>query len=495
MKKIILIGLTILVVMVGAFIAWAYSGDTNAGGVDVQKLLAMQAQQSGEEAPLINVEQRRVDIKFINKHDSVVSRPMRLYIPQGVLQPMPVVYIPHYEMKDDAAELRKYLAEGWMVVSPTDFDNAYNGMLTDDDLVFNNAALYTLRHMPEVDAQRIALVGGSAGGYMTLMLNVLQMGNCVSVANSPIANVYFNFNQYFKAASELNGKAMGKVALKGMVRMLFAKDENKMAAMLAPMMQLPIPFAGMVGGMFAPINDNFPDKDDVKRWEALSAVGMADCFSSPFVLTHVTSDVLVPVDQITRRFTHEQEGKTMPKGFSTRLPMNYPGVLSHSLEDELPEALTKVKHIVISDPNENTVLPYDAEFPFNINIYDDGPTESYASHRASTGTGVIDDVPYLRDKLAQTLAQTEILMPGKLRLLLERYQGNSIQLPAHEGIDDAIYGSLTIYQQEVVEELSRYVMNHSLKELENVAVEVTAQDKALADTWHVIKVLMMNNVQ
>ena len=41
----------------------------------------------------------------------------------------------------------------------------HNGALTDDDLVFNNAALYTLRRRPEFDKNRIGLAGGSAGAY------------------------------------------------------------------------------------------------------------------------------------------------------------------------------------------------------------------------------------------------------------------------------------------------------------------------------------------
>lgn len=49
----------------------------------------------------------------------------------------------------------------------------------------------------------------------------------------------------------------------------------------------------------------------------------------------------------------------------------------------------------------------------------------------------------------QTLTETEQLTSEKLLLLLERYMGNSLALPAHEGVDDKVYGSLTVYQQEV----------------------------------------------
>lgn len=48
---------------------------------------------------------------------------------------------------------------------------------------------------------------------------------------------------------------------------------------------------------------DIPDKGDTARWEALSPVGVADCFSNPLIVVHVTSDILVPIDQTTREFT------------------------------------------------------------------------------------------------------------------------------------------------------------------------------------------------
>lgn len=409
---------------------------------DYAKLFTMQT-RTADLPPLDNITQSIVDVKYITKDGAVETRPIRLYLPGQEGQSVPLVYVPHYEMAEDSAELRRYLAKGWAVASPTAFDNAYNGDLTDDDLVFNNAALYTLRHMEEFDRQRIAIVGGSAGGYTALMLSALQMGNCATIATAPISNVYFNFYQYFPMAERED----------------------------APF------FLKLVAGMFLPIQENFPDKTDTARWEALSAVGLADCFSSPLVIVHVTSDILVPIDQTTRAFTYAREGETMPEGFSTRLPADNPGVLGHSLADELPPELTCIEHIPITDPDEDMVLPYDGTKLFNLDIFDDGPTQATGSHRATAGTGIIDDTPYLEEMFSRSLAETEQLMPGKLLLLLERYQGGSVQLPAHEGVDDSIYGSLAVYRQEVIEELGQWVENHSLAELDDAMQEAAADRK------------------
>ncbi len=420
---------------------------------DFSKLFTMQTQTEGL-PPLEDVEQRTVDVRYITKAGTVETRPIRLYLPEQAQPPMPLIYVPHYEMAEDSAELRRYLGKGWAVASPTAFDNAYNGALTDDDLVFNNAALYTLRRMEVFDRRRIVVVGGSAGGYTALMLSALQMGNCATIATAPISNVYFNFHQYFPMAAE--------------------RDD-------APF------FLKLVVGMFLPVQENFPDKSDTARWEALSAVGLADCFSSPLAIVHVTSDILVPIDQTTRSFTYDHEGASMPEGFSTRLPMDAPGVLGRSLADELPQELTHIEHIRVTDPDEDSVLPYDKEEPFVLVIFDDGPTEATGSHRATAGKGIVDDIPYLEEMFSRSLAETELLMPGKLRLLLERCQGDSVQLPAHEGIDDTVYGSLAVYRQEIVEELRQWANDHSLAALDAAMQEAAEGDEAYIATWREIQ--------
>lgn len=437
--KITAIILLVLVLLISGVIFWilhSLKAELGDHWKDYVNAFTMQTAASKDLPPLENIDQYTVDVQFISKEGNVESRPIQLYVPENASRPMPLIYVPHYEMASNSLELRRYLENGWAVASPSGVNSKHNGLLTDDDLVFNNAALYTLRHMDEFDTQRIAIVGGSAGGYSALMLSALQMGNCATIATSPITNVYFNFNQYFQMANR--------------------KD--------APF------FLRLVKDSFLPILENFPDPNDTARWEAFSAVGLADCFGSPIMITHATSDILVPVDQITREFTYAHEGSSMPEGYSTRLDKNNPGVLGHSLIDELPVELTNVEHVVIDNPDEDFDLPFNPGKLFNVIIYDDGPTESYGSHSASTGAGTHDDTPYLEAMFERGLAQNEVLTSGKLLLLMERYMGESTQLPAHEGIDDAVYGSLAVYRQEIVEELACWVSNHSLEELDTAVM-------------------------
>lgn len=70
------------------------------------------------------------------------------------------------------------------------------------------------------------------------------------------------------------------------------------------------------------------------------------------------------------------------------------------------------------------------------------------------------DVPYLEEMFERTAAETCELTPAMLRSLLIRYQGKSITLPAHTDVKDAVYGSLTVYQKEICEELLDWIENH-----------------------------------
>ena len=311
--------------------------------MSIEKVMAVLAQPKEAPPPLVDVEQRRIEIPYITKENKVEMRPVRLYIPTKAQIPMPLIYVPHYEMADDALELRDYLGKGWMVASPTDFHNKYNGQLTDDDLVFNNAALYTLRKLPEVDIDRIALVGGSAGGYMTLMLNALQLGICCSLANCPVTNIYYNFYKYWQDANKLNQQALAELMAGEDAKATSTDKHENLLELMQNVMKLPIPFLAGLYKLFIPNISNFPDPDDYERWEAFSPVALTELFCSPILIAHFTSDTLVPIDQISKRFTYDKPGDSLPENFSSRLPESYPGKLKYSLEERLPAEDTRVE--------------------------------------------------------------------------------------------------------------------------------------------------------
>lgn len=444
--------------------------------MDFTKVLAMLAQTREAPAPLTNVARTRLEIPYITSKNTVERRPVKLFLPEGVQHPLPLVFVPNYEISEDSTELRAYLKNGWAVASPADLKENANGQLIADDLVFNNAALYTLRHLSQIDARRIALVGGSAGGYMTLMLHALHMGICGSIANGPITNVHFNLHQYFPKANAYNLAALARL-LQEQSEKKDVQDELKTPLdLLQGLAKLPIPFIAALSGSFQPIANDFPDPDDVNRWEAFSPVALTDWFSSPLMVNHNTSDVLVPIDQITKQFTYEKPGESLPEGFDSRLPASNPGKLKYSMEELLPAEETAVERILIIDPDADGVLPFVANKRFQINIFDNGPVEGYGSHSSQIGTGRWDDVPYLANLFARGADKTNVLTQDKLRSMLERFAGKSVQLPAHLGVDDTVYGSLAVYRNEVCEELKTWIAVNGATALDKIFDNLLAME-------------------
>lgn len=167
-----------------------YSQNAERMAGDVSAVFSMQKTSQSQDI-LQHIDIQTIDIQYINKDGQVSSRPIWLHLPKNTQTPVPLVFVPHYEMKSESSDLQSYIKQGWAVASPKDFVTQYNGVLTTDDLVFNHASLYALRNNPLIDKQKIVLVGGSAGGYMTLMLASQQMGITASHASAPITNFLF----------------------------------------------------------------------------------------------------------------------------------------------------------------------------------------------------------------------------------------------------------------------------------------------------------------
>lgn len=462
-----------------------FSQETDASATNSRFTL-----QTRVETTLPNVAQHILEIPYIDKTGKVQKGSARVLLPTDAEKPYPLVFVPHYETTENSGEAQAYLKRGWAVASPI-FLPEYNAILTDDDLVFNCATLRALRNMPEFDRNRVALDGGSAGGYMTLMLAGSQMGVCASIANAPIANVYFNIYQHFRAAGELNATKKAELAEKLQEAARSTKPEELGWRTYEITMQtLPIPILGMIYDLFIPILNNFPDPTDVARYEALSPIGLADAFSSPFIVTHCTSDMLVPVDQITREFTRPAEGETVPEGFSTRLSKDNPGILGTPLAELLPEELTDVALTICPEEGVFTELTFNAEKPFQLCIFDDGPTQGAGGHSSAAHPSGYGKTAYLEEAFKRALGETEFARPGKILLLLRRYCGKSAQFPLWEGVDDSVYGSPAVYRAEVVEQLARFASNHSLAELDaavDKALEGVQDREELARAWDAIR--------
>ena len=419
------------------------------------------------------VTEQEIAVPYINKDGIVVYGVVKLYLPADTSEAVPLVFVPHYEAGEYSLEAVNYLRHGWAVASPLDLYGTINNTLLEDDLVFNNAALYTLRHLPQIDPQRIALAGSSAGGYTALMIDALQLGNCAVVANYAMVNPYYTFTQHFPQIDRFNRKYT-TVSESGEITGIFQTG-------------------GAVTACFQVTPEYFPGVKDYARWEELSPIGLCSELSAPVMENHYTSDLLIPLDEVTRLGAYVSAGETVPQGFNTHMGDKYPGVLGRSFAELLPQNVTSMARVMIETPYDEVTLPYNPQAFFQINILDDGPVEAYSGHYAHADYVFKDDSVFLTDMFTRTLQNTEILTIDKAVLLLHRYMGDSPQLPVHIGIDETVYGSVTVYRNEIVEELARYAQNHSYAELEAVilaAQQTYPEDKMIRDAWNEIRTMI-----
>ena len=412
------------------------------------------------------VTEEQIAVPYINRDGIIAYGMIRVYWPADTSHPVPLVFVPHYEAGEYSLEAVNYLRHGWAVASPLDLYGTINNTLMTDDLVFNNAALYTLRHLPKVDPQRIALSGNSAGGYTALMLDALQLGNCACVANYAMVNPYFTFTRHFPQIDRWNQKYT-------------VVSENGEATPL-------FPTGGAVSACFQVTDAYFPGAKDYQSWEELSPVGLCSDLSCPVLENHYTSDLLIPLDEVSRIGAYPEAGQSVPQGFSVHMSDRYPGRLGQAWTEQLPPASTHIGRIVIETPYDEVTLPYDPQAFFNVNILDDGPVEAYSGHYAHADYVFKDDSVYLSEMFARSLAGTELLTADKAVMLLHRYMGDSPQLPVHYGVDESIYGSLSVYRNEIAEGLLAYAKNHSYAELDYViqtAAVMYPQDPLIMEAW------------
>ena len=75
----------------------------------------------------------------------------------------------------------------------------------------------------------------------------------------------------------------------------------------------------------------------------------------------------------------------------------------------LPKEQTEIQLIKVSNPNADSELPFNADKMFNIVVYDDGKTQAWGNHTSTGGTGLVNDVAYLKAMIDKGLKNNEIL--------------------------------------------------------------------------------------
>lgn len=380
-----------------------------------QTMAAVNYQAAGSNSK-IGVRQYDLRVPYPSIGGQARTGMARLFVPQDAREPMAVIVVMHYELGLDGAA--EYLAEGWAVMTPREALNPVG-----DGVNFNLALLQACRQMPFADVQRIALVGGSAGGYVTLMVASESFPIAAAAPLAPLVSIPYNI-EYF--GRNIEPARCG------------AKDDQGNDASCVPVF---CSIAETVKGFAAFLG---PLADGWRIWLRNSPVGVMNLVTCPVLATFSTADTLVPVNQVSDRFAIRPARGTFPDGFefarralvtappARRTLMQAAARRSRVFRLRVPDTLTKfweTGKIGPAPAAHEVPCVFSKRRALSIVILDEGAPDPRLGHFKYCFRYSV--VPFLRYWFRRrTPLAPEQLTPRKLELLMRRFRDQDLDAPA-----------------------------------------------------------------
>ncbi|HEX3152046.1 MAG TPA: prolyl oligopeptidase family serine peptidase [Gemmataceae bacterium] len=314
---------------------------------------------------------------------------------------LPLFFAAGYEIDDNAASA--HLRRGYAVVTPRTLETNPLIRTTSPDI----ALLHIARALPFVDDAHVVIGGGSAGGYMTLMLAAETFPLAAAAPDVPPVNWGYNAAYFFK--------------------------QSKILAPVAGEFVSKVPVLASVGTMLATATDVYGGDFGDATWFAHSPVAHVPTITCPVQVNWSTADVLVPIDQVGAKWVKAFDVKKFPTGFTmdpTKLTTTKEG---HTrLLDVLPEGSYELFEVALpagalkagapagSGGPRSGELPLSTTKQWSIAIIDEGPPEPQVGHLKYT-------VSWTREKYLEQAKSAKIaanqLTATKLERLMDRFVG------------------------------------------------------------------------
>jgi hypothetical protein len=325
----------------------------------------------------------------------------KVFVPEsakaGSTARRPLFFAAGYELPDGAEH--EYLRRGWVVVSPRELETNPLIRTTNPDV----ALLHLARALPWVDDARVVIGGGSAGGWMTLMLASETFPLSGAAPDVPPLNWGYNAAYFFKQLEKTGPATAAKV-----------------------------PAHFVVGTMLKPCVPLYGASFDDRSWFADSPLAVIPTITCPVSVYFSTADVLVPIDQLGEKWVQPLD-RLFPEGFTmdpqklvnsrqarTRLVDVLPETDREIFAIAVPSGTPRHNFMSASGRSVSVELPVSADKPWSIAVIDEGPPIPTIDHRKydlnPTRNGFWDRV------LAQGIAPAQLTLT-KLERLMDRYAG------------------------------------------------------------------------
>lgn len=345
----------------------------------------------------------------------------RLYLPNIPEPPpegLPLGISIHYGMGSRGAA--PFVERGWAILTPTKMSEDHGGNLVGDGLSHSLSMVELGRRLPWVDGTRIALFGGSAGGYQCLMVGAMRFGAACAWAEVPISDLYYNV-QYLVRNDRFN---------QGI------EDSD----------EWPVPVIHVVrkvGELTAAALG-----DSMEAWWSYSVAPYVPLLRQPTAITWSTADILVPVNQGGDAFVRTPEPGTFPDGYAFDYrTLGNPLSRGMPLLAVLPEDETEVLVVEPPDgaprvgripPLKRTApgvpqpepprppvrsTPWSPEKRLSVVVYAEGAPDPLCSHRKYQVTQI--NLPFFLHHTAGRRLRVDAMTDEVLSYLIARWNGEA----------------------------------------------------------------------
>lgn len=325
-----------------------------------------------------------VEYSCIGPTGSERSAKGKIYVPPALqtdsTATAPLYYSAGYELDDASAA--GFVNRGWVVVTPHQLEA--NPLVRTPNC--DTALLHIARALPFVDDARVLIGGGSAGGYMTLMLAAETFPLAGAAPDVPPVNLGYNAAFYLKQKTRIDLK-------------------TPVAASILPIIE--------------DVAKVYGENTDDKTWYHHSPLSQLPTISCPVSVYWTTADMLVPFNQIGDKWIRPFEARGFPADFTMdRLKLGVTQECRMRLLDVLPKESYEV--FVQTAGAKSLELPVSVTKPWSILILDEGAPEPQLGH-------LKQPVRLTREKFYAQVLTGKIpvsqLTPVKLERLMDRYAG------------------------------------------------------------------------
>jgi hypothetical protein len=353
----------------------------------------------------------RVTLGFLyrNEEGATTHGKARIYLPRSLEAPdaarVPLVHNAGYELDEGGAI--GTVMRGSAVIFP--FQEADNPMVRGPNL--DIALHHAARALPFVDDARVLVVGGSAGGYTTLM--VIAEAFPVNGAAPYVPPVNWGYN----AAYFLHNREMARAKKEG-------SDQPEQPVLVAV-----LPLAEIKAKQYG-------EDCNGDAWYYGSPIAHLSTITAPVLMSCSTADILVPIDQVSRDWVRPRDPALFEPAWTSALDdlITRPEA-RRTLLELLPKGSYVVSVFPVPEDTQRVVplgtgpaqghpiglaMPFSTDKQWNIVILDEGPIDPKCSHsKYAVGMQHLD---FERWALAQPLRPEQLTAP-KLERLMKRLTG------------------------------------------------------------------------